>query len=147
MLSCDIFNPFLCLLLMFGVLLIIPIYPKQYLTYLLIFDAINLTPRSFTRSPSKEIFPYLKLLLSIKSNRLRSSCSSKILLVASTLEFSLTENLHPEHSRYNFKRILLKDMFIIFKTLKTKKSTGYDEIPASLSLSTLLVHYVNNFRT
>ena len=44
----------------------------------------------------------------------------------------LTGKLNPARSRFIFQRTSPRDIFNILKSLKRKKSSGYDEIPASL---------------
>jgi len=44
----------------------------------------------------------------------------------------LTEKLNPTRNHYIFQRTSPRDVFDILKSLKRKKSSGYDEIPASL---------------
>ena len=44
----------------------------------------------------------------------------------------LTEKLIPARSRFSFQGTSPRDIFNILKLLKRKKSSGYDEMPASL---------------
>ena len=44
----------------------------------------------------------------------------------------LTGKLNPARIRFMFQRTSPRDIFNILKSLKRKKSSGYDEIPASL---------------